>query len=258
MDIHEIRIANLQWLIDRYYPRRRARLARELGRRQNELWRLFSKDPGHHRNLGGDLARQIERQLGYPRGWLDQPHLFEEAPTHGLADPAGKKGAGAPKSVVVLNPAGHKCVAVLNYQQAAEWADADEPYPITGATETMWVLSNDLSPMAVGVRIEGGSMRELFYPGDIVLIDRRVEPVRGDYVGVKLRKTKTFVFAKYQPREADPRGRTAIALVPEDANFPTLSIDRANPGGIVGTMVIHLRLRRRTMREKSDPRRTSS
>lgn len=251
MDIHEIRIANLQWLIGRYYPRRRARLARELGKRENQLWRLFSKDPGHHRNLGNDLAREIERHLGYPRGWLDQRHVFEDA-----AAPAATRTARPPdpKSALVLNPAGHKLVAVLNYPQAAGWADTDGPYPITGRTETMWVRANDLSSMTVGIRVEGSSMRELFYPGDIVLIDRHVEPVSGDYVGAILRKCCTFVFAKYELRDENPRARPTVALVPEDPHHPTLVLNRANPGHLVGTMVIHLRLRRRKQPETDEPR----
>lgn len=251
MDIHEIRIANFQWLIDRYYPRRRARLARELGRRHNELWRLFTADLQHHRNMGDDLAREIERHLGYPRGWLDQRHVFEDA-----AAPAATRTARRrePKSAVVLNPAGHKLVAVLSYPQAAGWADTDEPYPITGRTETMWVRANDLSPMTVGIRVEGSSMRELFYPGDIVLIDRHVEPVSGDYVGAILRKSCTFVFAKYELRAEDPRARPTVALVPEDPHHPTLVLNRANPGHIVGTMVMHLRLRRRKQPETNESR----
>jgi SOS-response transcriptional repressor LexA len=247
MDIHEIRRTNLQWLIDRHYDSRRARLAQALGRQKNEIWRIFATNPTHRRNMGAEFAREIETHMGYEHGWLDVPHSFEHEAEKHVKPQAGR---ATPKQTVFVNPAGHKQVPILSYRQAADWAVMDTPYPITAGTESLWIHDNGCSRMTVGLRIEGQSLREALYPGDLAFIDREVAPEPGDYVGILLRKTGLFAFGKFmRTKGAKPYEFT---IAPENKSYRSLTINRSNPALVVGTAVMVTKLRRRQPSENQD------
>lgn len=245
MDVHQIRIQNLQWLLKCHYRGRQSGLAKALGRKPSIIWRLFSADPGHRRNLGSALAREIERTLGYPQGWMDQVHVLEELPG-GLTTGAEPSVQGPEQTnVLILNPRGHKCVPVLTYREAGDWALSEEPYPMTDKTEVFWTPGESLSNRGFGLRIEDESMSPTFLPGDIVIIDREVIPRPGDFVAAKLKEKPEIVFARYRPRGLDARGKMVIELAPENDDYPVATINRAHPGIIIGTMLVHYRFRRR-------------
>jgi SOS-response transcriptional repressor LexA len=87
-------------------------------------------------------------------------------------------------------------------------------------------------------------MEPEFLPGDKVIIDPMVRPRPGDFVIAKRDNDQEATFKKYRLRSQDEHGRDMIELTPLNSDWPTLMIDRDNPGHIVGTMVEHRRYRR--------------
>lgn len=237
MDVHQTRQANLRWLIENEYEGVAARLARALGIQATQLSRLFSENPRHRRNIGPRLARAIEQATHKRRGWMDEPHVAPEA----FGPSASKTGK---RRAVVLTPFGDRMVPVLDYVQASEWTTSAKPYPITERTEVIWTRFPQLGERAFALVVEGESMTDEFYPGDIVIVDPEIPPRPGDYVVAKVTKENTVTFRKYRPRGNDESGRPVIELAPLNEDYPTTVVDSRTPGSIIGTMVEHRKYRR--------------
>ena len=77
-----------------------------------------------------------------------------------------------------------------------------------------------------------------------MIIDPMVPPRPGDLVVAKRDNDQEATFKRYRLRSQDEQGRDVIELKPMNPDWPTLIIDRNNPGHIVGTMVEHRRYRR--------------
>ncbi len=146
---------------------------------------------------------------------------------------------------MVVSAYGDQIVPVCNYQQAAEWTASDEPYPVTARTENVWTNIENLSDRSFGLVIEGESMLEEFYPGDIVILDPELPPQPGDFVAAKFDKEEKVTFRKYRPRGFDNKGKPVIELAPLNDDYPMLVIDQRNPGRVIATMVEHRKYRRR-------------
>jgi SOS-response transcriptional repressor LexA len=161
MTIYEIRLANTR---------------RQLKERQlmlKDLANLLGKSPAQvsafagesaHKNIGEQIAREIERALDLPRGYLDTPHHGHENGT--IVGTTGRK-----LPVIGSIAAGAWCEAVdqFNPGDAEEWVEAPGP---VGAN-------------AFILRIEGISMEPLFTAGEKVVIDPSLEAQPGHYVVAK-------------------------------------------------------------------------
>lgn len=77
MKPHEIRRTNLQALIDSRFAGKAGRLADAIGRKRPQIYRLFS-DAENSRDIGEELARDIEKKLGLPTGQLDLEHMTND------------------------------------------------------------------------------------------------------------------------------------------------------------------------------------
>jgi SOS-response transcriptional repressor LexA len=237
MDVHQTRRANLRWLIENECEGVAANLARTLGIQATQLSRIFSENARHRRNIGARLARAIEQATSKRRGWMDEPHVAPEA----FSPAASKTDQG---NAVVLTPFGDRMVPVLDYVQASEWTASAKPYPITERTEILWTRLPQLSERAFALVVEGESMIDEFYPGDIVIVDPEIAPRPGDYVVARLTKEETVTFRKYRPRGSDRSGRPVIELAPLNEDYPTIVMDGRRPGSVVGTMLEHRKYRR--------------
>lgn len=72
MDIAEIRRYNLRTLINEEFAGSLAEFSRFIGKDPSYISRYFS-NKNQMRNIGATTARQIEKQLQRPHGWLDRP-----------------------------------------------------------------------------------------------------------------------------------------------------------------------------------------
>lgn len=134
-------------------------------------------------------------------------------------------------------------VPVIDRVQAGDWTEVEDPFALGSADE---FLQTDLavSSSTFALVIEGSSMEPDFQAGDKVIIDPMVSPRPGDFVVAKRENDQEATFKKYRLRSQDEHGRDIIELMPLNPDWPTLVIDRDNPGHIVGTMVEHRRYRR--------------
>lgn len=84
MKPHSHRRTNLLRLINERFEGKKGRFADAIGRERPLIYRLFSNTAGSKRNIGEELARDIEHKLGLTPGWLDQDHTTQaeaEMPT---------------------------------------------------------------------------------------------------------------------------------------------------------------------------------
>jgi SOS-response transcriptional repressor LexA len=134
-------------------------------------------------------------------------------------------------------------VPVIDRVQAGDWTEVEDPYALGSGDE---FLQTDLgvSSGTFALVIEGRSMEPEFQPGDKVIIDPMVQPRPGDFVVAKRANDQDATFKKYRLKGQDEHGGEVIELQPLNPDWPTLMIDRDNPGQIVGTMVEHRRYRR--------------
>ena len=241
MGIHETRRANLRWLIENQYGGVAADLGKDLRIQPSQLSRIFSSNPKNQRNMGTKLARAIELVTRQPTGWMDAPHRFNEE----MQEAPGK-------GTLVMFP-GNKIVPILDYTQAWQWTLSAKPYPLTERTEVIWTSLDQLSDRTFGLVIEGESMVEDFFPGEIVILDPVLQPKPGDYVVAKLDKDDKVVFRKYRLRGPSDTGQPAIELAPLNENYPTAVIDSHNPGRVIGTMVEHRKFRRTDRLSSPEP-----
>lgn len=80
---HDIRRTNLLKLIDERFEGNRGRFADTVGRKRPLIYRLFSDVEGSRRDIGEELARDIEHKLGLKPGWLDLDGAATAEPVSG-------------------------------------------------------------------------------------------------------------------------------------------------------------------------------
>ena len=85
----------------------------------------------------------------------------------------------------------------------------------------------------------GASMEPDYLDGDVIVADPDRSPELGCLVVARLGRTKEMIFREYRPRGTDDAGTEIIDLVPLNDDFPIITLDSKNPGGIVGTVIEH-------------------
>lgn len=131
-------------------------------------------------------------------------------------------------------------VPLIDFIRAGAWGEVVDPYPQGGYDEMLWT-EKEVSSSAFGLIIEGDSMSPQFQAGDKIIVDPSVQPKPGDYVVAKLAAREEATFKKYRPRGFSDDGTEIIELAPLNSDWPTLYIDKNNPGQIVGTVIEHRR-----------------
>lgn len=162
MTIYETRLTNAR------------RLIQEKGLKLKDLAQLLNKSAaqvssfageGAHKNIGDQIAREIEQALDLPRGYLDIPH-----------DIAASNGT-------VIGATGRK-LPVIGSIAAGSWCEAVDGFDPNNAEE--WIEApGPVGPNAFILRVEGISMEPLFMEGDKVVIDPAREALPGHYVAAR-------------------------------------------------------------------------
>lgn len=208
------------------------------------------------RHAGFRTAKQFADRLGVPqptyanhetgaRG-LTREVLLKYAAALGVTVEWLLTGKGDPGGHGNIDdaPPQNRPIVVIDYVQAGNWTIVSDPISEGDGFETLWTHL-DLSSRSFAVYVRGESNAPEYREGDIVIIDPEIAPLPGDMIVAKLDGQDTATFKKYRPRGADANGQPVIELVPLNDDYPTLIIDAAHPGRIVGTMVEHRRLRKR-------------
>ena len=158
MTIYEIRLANTRRLL-----REKGLMLKDLAQRMDNAPAQISAFAGESafKNIGNQIAREIEQAFDLPRGYLDTPH-----DSHANGTVLGNTGRKLP--VIGSVAAGAWCEAVDNFApgDAEEWIEAPGP----------------VGPNAFILRVEGISMEPKFMEGEKVVIDPALEAAPGHYV----------------------------------------------------------------------------
>lgn len=118
------------------------------------------------KGIGDQIAREIEKALNLPIGYLDIPHHLGDFNNATVLSHTGRK-----LPVIGSIAAGAWCEPQSNFdpQEAEEWIDAPGP----------------VGPHAFILRVEGISMEPKFQEGDKIVIDPSLEAVPGHFVAAK-------------------------------------------------------------------------
>jgi transcriptional regulator with XRE-family HTH domain len=103
----------------------------------------------------------------------------------------------------------------------------------------------EVPPDCIFLRIEDDANAPEFEPPDLILINQRLadKVEADDYVLVRVTRTGEELFRAYTPR-----GGGAYDLVPDNPNWKTVTINKSNPGEIIGVLAEHRQKRRKKRR----------
>jgi SOS-response transcriptional repressor LexA len=186
MKPHEARAKNLRQLIDDRYAGKSGRLADAMGKKRPMIYRLFSNAESA-RDIGEELAREIEAFHGLPMGWLDKSH-GKKAGRESLS------GAGSPF------PPPRSRLPLISWVAAGGKRDAIDPYS-PGQAETWVGFEGDASSEAFCLQVRGDSMVRPdgsgFPSGCIIAIEPRRAARSGDFVVVRFNDTDEATFKQF-------------------------------------------------------------
>lgn len=161
-EIFKIRYHRLRMLVQTRF-RSQTEFARKVGKSATYINFLLN-DPEleHHKNLGEDLARQFEKELGLPTGWLDREN-DDDVPLTGNVIPIGEREHRGyvmiPRKLV--NLAAGDGEIVFHEENAPPLAFREE-----------WLSKRKLKPESLVVAYASGdSMTPRIHDGDTLLID---------------------------------------------------------------------------------------
>lgn len=132
-----------------------------------------------HKNIGDQIAREIENAFILPKGYLDRPEINNVSATYEVSRKLPVIGSVA---------AGAFCEAYDEFEPgtADEWLDAPGP----------------VGPHAFVLKLDGISMEPKFMDGDKVVIDPDLEATPGCFVVAKRASDQAVTFKQLR-REGD-------------------------------------------------------
>lgn len=139
------------------------------------------------RNMGDDLARNIEIGCKKPYGWMDQDHSFYAIKnSNGIYEvPANTRPA----------PEINGRIPLISYVQAGRWREIMEHFEPDDWIETTLKVSQ----RSFALRVVGDSMTNPFGApsipdGYIIIVDPMIEPKSGLFVVARLEDSNEAVF----------------------------------------------------------------
>lgn len=216
----QVRVRNLELLIAEAGSA--AKLARIAGTNSSYLSQVRNQMPtkkGTPRGVGDDLAEKLERGMGKPAGWMDEPHednqkqpvTCKEMNTHAGPD------------ICSLHP-------LISWVQAGEWSEISEGYVPQYESELL-PCPVRCSEETFVLRVHGVSMEPKFHEGDLIFVDPNVTPSHGKYVVVQLDESNEATFKQLIVEE---NRQYLKALNPD---WPNRIIEVNSAATIVGVVV---------------------
>ncbi|MEX5353200.1 S24 family peptidase [Pseudomonas juntendi] len=167
MKITDTRLANLRRLMAER-KLRLSQIAEKLEKAPAQVSAFAGKNPT--KGIGDQIAREIERALSLPSGYLDIPFSLTSVDGE-LTNATVLSHTGRKLPVIGSIAAGTWCESTSHFdpREAEEWVDAPGP----------------VGPRAFILRVEGVSMEPKFVEGDKVVIDPSLEALPGHFVAAK-------------------------------------------------------------------------
>ena len=211
----QVRLNNLEILIaEAGSATKVAQLAGTSESYLSQIRRKMLTQSGTPRGLGNELAAKLEKGLGKPEGWMDEPHEHVFAASGEVEVLSGRHRVYAGEQTVAVDLSSsdlslkeheptddEKPVApkrkpssladVVTLCPLVSWTQACENPVISKHSENR--IAKDILPCPVPcspgsfvLQVKGASMEPKFDNGDLIFIDPAIEAESGKYVVVKL------------------------------------------------------------------------
>lgn len=182
-----------------------------------------------HGSFGERAARNLEKKVGWPNGFLD-------------LESNDNQTINVPGSNVVPTRNELRTIPLLDYVQAGLFHDVgyDGINPI-GESYTTY---QGYKPECVfSLKVEGNSMSPEFKDGDEIVVDASLEAKPGSLVIAQevQHGTARTTFKKYRVIGVNEFGVDVVELVPLNPDFPTLNSNQIEIS-IIGVVVAHNRM----------------
>lgn len=217
MKTSDIRRARLAQIIASQFNGVAAELALKIGRDASYISRIFTQKAEHRRNIGEDLARDIEIKLGLAPGSLDDSALL--TPVHMLNESMPTYANIAPTRPV----SNQSMVPVISWVLAGQWCEAIDNFA-PGDSDDWLPCPVFCGPRTYALRVVGDSMtspypHERSYPeGVTIFVDPDKSYENGSRVIAKVPATNEVTFKKL----VMDSGR--VFLRPLNPAYPTIDI----------------------------------
>ena len=211
--LETVRLRNLELLIDEAGSA--VQLARIAGTNSSYLSQIRHRMPtqsGKPRRIGDDLAEKLERGMGKPEGWMDEPH----GSAHLQTASRGSDGPGR-------HP-------LISWVQAREWPQIAKTY-VPHPEDEQFPCPVECSHESYVLRVRGVSMEPKFHDGELIFVDPKIPPAHGKYVVVRLDDSSEATFKQFIV-EGD-----ALYLKALNPDWPTPIIEIDSDTTICGAVI---------------------
>jgi hypothetical protein len=221
MDKKLIRKANLQLLIDRQFGigkhGAKAEFARRMGKQADYISRcLYPPDKAGSKNVGEDLARDIEKEFKLEEYAFDKPGL-------GGSDVIDIEGL--PAALAQKIKSYRPIVAVERFDIAGSMGHGTEPPEMNMVVENMrldanWVRQNLTYTNVDNLKLisgRGDSMAPTIRSGDAVLVDSGVTSVESDAIYFFLMRGQLQI-------KRIQRGLDGLTIISDNSQYPAIQV----------------------------------
>ena len=239
--------------IEEIYRERLAILIAEAGNSQAKLARALDKQPaqisqwlnaspdsktGKPRVMSREVAREIERKLGKPTGWMDQPVTAEDNPDWGSWGNGDDVGGATMKDQARPAASGDTDIVIPQFDTGGAMGGghlllAEQPGLIKSwRVDQEWVRLNvrqytSLANLCI-VTGFGPSMKPMFNPGDPLLVDLGVKNI--DHDAIFFFRIGDEGYIKQLQRIPDPIGPGKIIRAKsKNPDYDSFDIHPSNP-----------------------------
>jgi SOS-response transcriptional repressor LexA len=219
---HEaVRLQNLEHLIrEAGTAVRLARLAGTNSSYLSQVRHQMTTRKGTPRGIGDDLAEKLERGMGKPAGWMDEPHGTVSNDSVILAEDAHVLPGSDSRS---LHP-------LISWMQAGAWREMSGDY-VSPPRGEVFPCPVRCSRKTYVLRVQGVSMQPRFQDGDLIFVDPTVTPRNGKFVVVRLDDTHEAIL-KQLIIEGDKRYLKAL-----NPDWPNPIIQLDSTAALCGVVV---------------------
>jgi SOS-response transcriptional repressor LexA len=218
MDTFETRRTRLNLLVEQLANDNVTEFAKKYGYSRAQIYQFLSRTYNSGRSMGERAARELEKRIEYPSGWLDQPIISrteiveaEKKRTH----PNAQAGANEGQTKALGIP-------VLGDVSATDKGMIIDTSPFRNIYTAKWLPIDYQGRDLFAIRNIGVSLAPRIKSGEYLVIERFVAPRPGDDVLLKLVSGERYILQFLYIRNSE------MVFGPVGAPIQTLAIPEAS------------------------------